>query len=105
MVGTGVLEFVYELVYEEELALLFPLLQIELKSAKLGVPETPPDPSKIPEELMKLHYIIGARYLGMASLIEMKMPSEGFSYQNKLLKFVRTGYQGDFYLKPMKHVS
>ena len=73
--------------------------------AKLGVPETPPDPSEIPEELMKLHYIIGARYLGMASLIEMKMPSEGFSYQNELLKLVRTGYQGDFYLKSMKHVS
>ena len=68
----------------------------ELLRTKLGVPDTPPDPSTIPEDLKKLHYTIGARYLGMASLIQLKSPQEGFSYQEKMLKNVRTGYQKNF---------
>ena len=64
--------------------------------AKLGVPETAPDPSTIPEDLKKLHYTIGARYLGMASLIQLKTPNEGFTHQDNILKSVRTGYQKNF---------
>lgn len=68
----------------------------DLLRTKLGVPDTPPDLSTIPEDLKKLHYSIGARYLGMASLIQLKSPQEGFSYQEKMLKKIRTGYQGKF---------
>ena len=64
--------------------------------AKLGVPETAPDPSTISEDLKNLHYTIGARYLGMASLIQLKTPTEGFTHQDKLLGSVRTGFQRNF---------
>ena len=40
-----------------------------------------------------LHYIIGARYVGGASLINMKTPQEGFSEQESLIKKIRAGYE------------
>ena len=67
-----------------------------LLRAKLGIPDSAPDPASISEDLKQLHYIIGARYLGMASFIQLKTPQEGFSYQKKLLKNARTGYEKQF---------
>jgi hypothetical protein len=63
-----------------------------LKS-KLKLPSTPPDPSTISGDIKTLHCIIGARYVGGASLINMKTPQEGFSQQKTLLKKVRAGYE------------
>ena len=65
--------------------------------SKLKLPSSPPDPSTIAGDIKRLHYMIGARYVGGASLINMKTPQEGFSLQKTLLKKVRAGYedQGD----------
>jgi hypothetical protein len=65
--------------------------------SKLKLPSSPPDPSTISVGVKRLHYMIGARYVGGASLINMKTPQEGFSLQKTLLKKVRAGYedQGD----------
>ena len=61
--------------------------------SKLQLPSTPPDPSTISSDIKKLHYTIGARYVGGASLIKMKTPEEGFAQQATLLKKVRTGFE------------
>ena len=61
--------------------------------SKLNLPSTLPDPSTISSDIKKLHYIIGARYVGGASLINMKTPQEGFSEQEILLKKTRAGYE------------
>ena len=61
--------------------------------SKLNLPSTPPDPSTISGDIKKLNYIIGARYVGGASLINMKTPQEGFSEQEILLKKTRAGYK------------
>ena len=65
--------------------------------SKLKLPNAPPDPDTISSDIKKLHCIIGARYVGGASLIKMKTPQEGFSQQETLLKKTRAGYecQGD----------
>ena len=62
--------------------------------SKLNIPSTPPDPSHISSDIKTLHYIIGARYVGGASLISFKTPQEGFSKQGDLLVKIRVGYQG-----------
>ena len=61
--------------------------------SKLKLPSTPPDPSTISSDINKLHYIIGARYVGGASLINLKTPEEGFSQRQNLLKKIRDGYE------------
>ena len=61
--------------------------------SKLKLPINPPDQSTISSDIKKLHYIIGARYVGGASLINMKTPQEGFSQQETLLKKTRAGYE------------
>ena len=62
--------------------------------SKLKIPITPPDLSNISSDIKTLHYIIGARYIGGASLISFKTPQEGFSKQGDLLGKIRVGYQG-----------
>ena len=62
--------------------------------SKMGVPNAPPNPANITAEVKKLHYTLGARYLGIASLISLKTPQEGFSHQRTLLDKVRAGYEG-----------
>ena len=66
---------------------------MDLLRAKLEIPDSPPDPTTIPEDLKQLHYKIGARYLGLTSLIKLKTPQEGFKYQAKQLNDIRTGYE------------
>ena len=66
---------------------------MDLLRAKLEIPDSPPDPTTIPEDLKQLHNTIGARYLGLTSLIKLKTPQEGFKYQAKQLKTIRTGYE------------
>ena len=66
---------------------------MDLLRAKLEIPDSPPDPTTIPEDLKQLQYTIGARYLGLTSLIKLKTPQEGFKYQAKQLKAIRTGYE------------
>ena len=62
--------------------------------SKLNIPRTPPDPSNISGDIKTLHYIIGARYVGGASLITLKTPQEGFSQQGELMGKIRVGYKG-----------
>ena len=62
--------------------------------SKLNIPSTPPDPSNISSDIKTLHYIIGARYVGGASLISLKTPQEGFSKQRELMGKIRVGYKG-----------
>ena len=61
--------------------------------SKLKLPSTLPDPSTISNDIKQIHYIIGARYVGGASLINMKTPEEGFSQQDTLMKKIRDGYE------------
>ena len=65
---------------------------MDLLRDKLEIPDSPPDPTTIPEDLKQLHYKVGARYLGLTSLIKLKTPQEGFKYQDKQMKAIRTGY-------------
>ena len=60
---------------------------------KMAVPEVPPDVSNILPEILTLNTLIAARYIGGASLIKLKTPSEGFAKQGKLLKQIRGEYQ------------
>jgi hypothetical protein len=60
----------------------------------LNVPDAPPNPDNISTDIKTLNTMIGARYVGGASLIRLKTPKEGFSMQGKLLKMIRTGYEG-----------
>ena len=66
---------------------------MDLLRAKLEIPDSPPDPTTIPEDLKQLHYKIGARYLGLTSLIKLKTPQEGFKYQDKQMKTIRNGHE------------
>ena len=61
---------------------------------KLGVPNAPPLEDTISTEIKALNCIISARYVGVASLISLKSPTEGFSKQTELLKKVKSGYKG-----------
>jgi len=58
---------------------------------KMGVPDTPP--ANISSAVLELNKIIGARYLGVASLIKLKNPSEGFSKQATVMKKIRSDYE------------
>ena len=58
---------------------------------KMKVPDTPP--ANISSAVLELNKIIGARYLGVASLIKLKNPSEGFSKQATVMKKIRSDYE------------
>ena len=60
----------------------------------MNVPVAPPNPDDISNDIKKLNTLIGARYVGGASLIRLKTPRDGFSVQGSLLKKIRTGYEG-----------
>ena len=60
---------------------------------KLKLPSSPTDPSMISMDIKRLNYMIGARYVGGASLINLKTPEEGFSEQGTSLKKIRAGYE------------
>ena len=66
---------------------------ISRMQVKLKLPTSPPDPSTISSDIKRLNYMIGARYVGGASLINLKTPEEGFSKQETLLKKIRAGYE------------
>ena len=57
----------------------------------MKVPDTPP--ANISSAVLELNKIIGARYLGVASLIKLKNPSEGFSKQATVMKKIRSDYE------------
>ena len=59
----------------------------------MKVPDAPPNPTNISADVLRLHKIIGARYLGGSSIIKMKTPHEGFSTQGAVLKKIRAGYE------------
>ena len=61
---------------------------------KLNVPDAPPKPGSISQDIITLNTRIGARYVGGASLIRLKTPDEGFAMQGGLMKKIRTGYEG-----------
>ena len=61
--------------------------------SKLKLPSLPPDSDTISQEVKALNRIIGARYVGGASFINLKTPGEGFLKQAYLLKNIRTGYE------------
>ena len=57
----------------------------------MKVPPSPP--VNISPEVVHLNTMIGARYIGGASLIKLKSPSEGFSKQRNVLKKIRSDYE------------
>ena len=61
---------------------------------KLGLPSSPPDPTKISPDIMALSNIVSTRYVGAASLVPIKTPQESFQKQGQLLKGIREGYKG-----------
>ena len=65
-----------------------------LLRTKLKLPPSPPDPASISPDIMSLHAIVSARYVGAASLLSMKTPEEGFQKQGKVLEDIREGYKG-----------
>ena len=67
---------------------------MDLLRTKLKLPPSPPDPASISPDIMSLHAIVSARYVGAASLIPMKAPQEGFQKQGKVLEDTREGYKG-----------
>ena len=66
----------------------------ELLRKKLGVPNAPPLEDTILPDIKALNCIIAARYVGVASLIRLKIPKEGFLMQTALLKKIKSGYEG-----------
>ena len=67
---------------------------MDLLRTKLKLPPSPPDPARISPDIMSLHAIVSARYVGAASLLPMKAPQEGFQKQGKVLGGIREGYKG-----------
>jgi hypothetical protein len=66
---------------------------IDQLKLKLNVPDAPPNQDSVSPDIKKLSTMIGARYVGGASLIRLKTPKEGFAKQGKLLKKIRAGYE------------
>ena len=50
---------------------------ISRMQVKLKLPSSPTDPSMISMDIKRLNYMIGARYVGGASLLNLKTPEEG----------------------------
>ena len=62
--------------------------------SKLKIPDSPPNLDSISPDIKHLNTVIGARYVGGASLISLKNPKEGFSRQGEMMKKIRTGFEG-----------
>ena len=67
------------------------IADLTLLRSKLQMPSSPPDPAQISPNILALHNTIASRYVGAASLINLKTPQEVFQKHQSLLRDVREG--------------
>ena len=66
---------------------------LERLKLRLGVPENPPNHSRISRDVLILQNKVAARYVAVPSFISLEAPQEEYKTQDSLLRDIRRGYQ------------